>query len=434
VTRRLALVLGAVLFAGCGTTSPSAAPTTSPGSTATAVASANPDEARDAGWAADLDAIVPAIEANHPNPWHGTPRETLVAAVDQLKATIHTASDDELMVGAMRIVAMVSAAGQDAHTGVYVWGAGTYATHTLPLRLWVFPEGVAVVAAMPPYGDLVGRIIGSIDGTPVADVLATLDPLIPRDNPETVTLLAPRFLLTTEILHGAGVIDDPKRVTLGFSDDPSATIDVAAISTTDYNAWATPYGLHLPTRPDVPYLARSEEPIWFRVDAGSTLYIQYNRVARLAFDVLDPLRTALADPALTRVIVDVRHNYGGETLGYPPLVVALVKDAPSWSDGLYLIAGRNTFAAASLFTADLTYQTSVTVVGEPMGGSPSLYGNPTDETLPYSGLVVSVATQLYQPVSGDARLEIEPDLPVSLTLADFLAGRDPALEAIEARG
>ena len=67
-----------------------------------------------------------------------------------------------------------------------------------------FAEGVAIVAALPPYEGLVGQTLASIDGHPIADVIAALEPLMPRDNAQTVTLLTPRFLLTTEILHGTG--------------------------------------------------------------------------------------------------------------------------------------------------------------------------------------------------------------------------------------
>ena len=251
---------------------------------------AEPGADRVAGWTADLEAIVPGLERHHPDPYHSVSKADLVEAIADLEASIPTATDDELMAGVLRVVAMVSSAGRDAHTGAYVWGSGTYPTHTLPLRLWVFPEGVAVVDALPPYEALVGRVIASLDGHPIADVLEGLEPLMPRDNPATVTLLAPRFLLTTEILHGAGLIDDPAAVELAFDDDPATGVDVAAIPTADYNDWATPYGLHLPTRPDVPWLARSEEPVWTRLDPDGTLFIQYNRVTRLASGDLDALR------------------------------------------------------------------------------------------------------------------------------------------------
>jgi len=420
------------VLAACGGQAPSGttAPTAEPGTTATAASSPGPGADRIAGWTADLEAIIPALEQHHPEPYHSVSKEDLVEAIADLEASIPTATDDEMMVGVLHVVAMVSSAGRDAHTGAYVWGSGTYPTHTLPLRLWVVPEGVAVVDALPPYEPLVGRVIASLDGHPIADVLEGLEPLMPRDNPATVTLLVPRFLLTTEILHGAGLIEDPATVELAFEDDPATGVDVAAIPTADYNDWATPYGLHLPTRPDVPWLARSEEPFWTRLDADGTLFIQYNRVTRLASGDLDALRTAIAEPAVRRTIVDIRHNFGGETFGYPPVADALVERSPDWPGGLYLITGRNTFSAASLFAADLTARADVTVVGEPMGGSPALYGNADDVVLPWSGLVVSVATELFEPVPGDDRLELPVDLAAPITLADFLAGRDPAMAAI----
>lgn len=401
------------------------------GATATPAPPTAPADPRTAGWISDLESIIPGLERLHPDPYHSTPKATIAAAIAELEASIPTASDDALMVGVMRVIAMVSAAGRDGHTGAYVWGAGRYATHSLPLRLWAFPEGIVVVDALPPYEGLVGRTVATIDGQSIADVAAALDPLIPRDNPETVTLLLPRFLLTTEILHGAGLVADASRVTLGFADAPAAPVPVDAITTAAYNDWATPYGLFLPVRDDVPYLARSTEPFWSRVDGGTTLVIQYNRVNRLAGTALDSITTAIATPGIDRVIVDIRHNYGGDSFGYVPVADALVARSSALTRGLFLITGRNTFSAASLFTADLTNRTRVTTVGEPMGGSPNLWGNARDLSLAASGIVISVATEYFQPVPGDERIEIEVDRPVPLTLADFLAGRDPALASIE---
>ncbi len=435
--RAVALSLAAVvLVAACsGAPAPSATPIGSDASpTGTATAPRATENSRDAGWLSDLESIIPGLERLHPDPYHATPKAAIAAAIADLEASIPTASDDALMVGVMRVVAMVSAAGRDGHTGAYVWGSGTYPTHTLPLRLWAFPEGIVVVDALSPYAGLIGRTLATIDGKAIAEVGATLDPLIPRDNPETVTLLLPRFLLTTEILHGAGVIADPSRVSLGFTDAPGTPVAVDAITTAAYNDWATPYGLFLPTRDDVPYLARSTEPVWSRLDGGTTLMIQYNRVERLSGTARTAVETAIATRGIERVIVDIRHNYGGDSFGYVPVSDALATGAATWKKGLYLITGRNTFSAAALFTADITNRAPVTIVGEPMGGSPNLWGNARDLALTDSGIVINVATEYFQPVPGDQRIGTGVDRPVPLTLADFLAGRDPALDSIEGGG
>ncbi|MEO8470347.1 MAG: hypothetical protein ABI573_11860 [Chloroflexota bacterium] len=430
------VLIAVLLIASCGSGPASSVPSSHPpGATATAGGTpTSTSSARHAGWASDLDLILPGLDRLHPDPYHSTSKDAMSAALADLAGSIDGATDDALMAGVLRIVALVSASGRDSHTGAYVWGYGTFPTRTLPLRLWVFPEGVVVVDALPPYEGLIGRTVASVDGHPIADVLARLDPFMPRDNPETLTLLAPRFLLTTEILHGAGLIADPSAVPIEFADSPpTGPVVVTAVDTVDYNTWATPYGLFLPTRADVPYLARSTEPIWWRVDNGTTLYVQYNRVTRLSATTLGPLKTALATPGITRLIVDIRHNYGGESFGYQTVVDAMVAGAAGRTGGTFLITGRNTYSAASLFAAALTNRTAVTVVGEAMGGSPALFGNTRDVSLPFSGIVLNVATEFFQPVPGDERLGIAPDRAVPLHLADFLAGRDPALSAIEGR-
>ena len=95
------------------------------------------------------------------------------------------------------------------------------------------------------------------------------------------------------------------------------------------------------------------------------------------------------------------------------------------------MTGRNTFSAASLFAAKVQAGTSVTIVGEPMGGDPNAWGDPEDVTLPWSGLSVSVST-LFEvgTTSDDERLTIDPDVAVPLGFDDWRAGRDPALAAV----
>src|SRR4029453_10568322 len=63
------------------------------------------------------------------------------------------------MVGLLRMVARVSAKGRDGHTGAFIWGRGSYPVQSLPLRLWLFSDGLFVVDTLPPYRRLVGSRI-----------------------------------------------------------------------------------------------------------------------------------------------------------------------------------------------------------------------------------------------------------------------------------
>jgi hypothetical protein len=413
------------------TSSPVATPSATP-EQPSATSTPTPADARTAGWHTDLELLVPEMDRLHPELDHGVSIDELNAAVADLVAQIPSSTDDELMVGVLRVAAMVSTDGCDAHTGAYVWGSGTYPVHSLPLRLWLFGDDVYVVDALPPYERLIGQRLDSLNGHVMSDVLTALDPFIPRDNDQTLRLLMPRFLLTTEILHGVGLIDNVASVDLwyGTSTRNPQQVTVNAMPMSEYNAWAGPYGLHLPVDPDVPYLSNVDELLWHSgPDSSGTLYVQYNRV-----DPLGPnsLSDWLSDPAATTLALDIRHNFGGELSALEPVVFAVDTFAAEHPARTYVITGRNTFSAGSMLVGRLTEETDALVVGETMGGCPAPWADPEQLVLPYSGIPVSVST-LHElgAIPNDNRLAIDPDVPTELTVDDWTQGIDPAMGAID---
>jgi hypothetical protein len=381
--------------------------------------------------------LVPGMDRIHPDLTHDVSRESLDAAVADLIATIPDATDDELMAGVLGIVAMVSRKGCDAHTGAFVWGTGTYPVDSLPLRLWLFPgelaDSLVVVDALPPYQDLIGSTVDTIEGDEELDVRQQLMPLVPRDNDWTFRLLAPRYLLIPQVLRGLGIADDgPISLGLTTPEGGSRTVDVEPIPMAGYNAWAGPYGLHLPADPDVLYLSRIDDALWWtRLTDAGTLYVQWNRVDHIPLGTVNDLRIELHEPDADRVVLDMRHNYGGEVSAVDPMLELFKDPAVNRPDRLFVITGRNTFSAASLFVARADRDTEAAIVGEPMGGCPTAYGNPEELTLPFSGIVVDVADMLEVGVAADDEREtIEPDIAAPLTADEWAHGSDPALGMI----
>jgi hypothetical protein len=373
----------------------------------------------------------------HPNLTHSVTRAALDAAVADLSAKVATATDDQLLVGVLRIVAMVSSGGCDAHTGAYIWGSGSYPIDSLPFRLWLFPkedgagDDVRVVAAMPPYPMSIGEAIDAIDGHPIADVLAAIAPLVPRDNDQTIRLLTPRFLLIPQVLRGLGLADvGPITITFRPFQKSFGTIDVDPIPMADYNAWAGPYGLYLPADPRVLYLSRIDDLLWWQLlPDRETLYVQDNRIDPVPAAQLEALRTALHAPGVARVVLDLRHNYGGELSALDPIVQVFEDPVVARPDRLFIVTGRNTFSGGSLLVARLKHDTPTQIIGEPMGGCPTFYSDPSDLVLPNTGITVGVADDTAVGVApNDPRQTINPDVAAVLGWRDWFEGRDPALD------
>ena len=74
------------------------------------------------------------------------------------------------------------------------------------MRVYEFEEGVFITAAMDDHADLAGAQLVSMNGHPIADVLAALEPLVPRDGPATVPAFRPIYLLKVAVLRGLGLV------------------------------------------------------------------------------------------------------------------------------------------------------------------------------------------------------------------------------------
>lgn len=433
-----------LLAAGCtaspATPSSSAADTGTPVPSATSTDAASPslspDDARTLGWRMDLDRLITAREDVHPDPWHGIPRQEYVDAVEAVAARVPELTDDELLVEITRLAAMPTWAGRDGHGGIYPWGEGSYGVHMYPLRLYWFSDGVFVVDALAPYQDRVGARVAAIGGHPTEEVLAAVEPLVPRDNHQQVLTHSPRLIVAAEILHGLGFIDDPTEpVAFTFEADGEQVVaDVAPTTVERFEEWAGGYHTHSPpARPQgATWLRRPREPIWWERQAETgTLYVQYNFVAGGVPSVADELATTLAAGGVERVVIDARLNPGGNNTTYGPLL-RFVRDAAVAMPGrVYVIMGRATFSAAGNFVTEVEQSTDAILVGEDLGGSPNQYGDSLPAQLEHSRLILRVAPEyITMSARDDPRITISPDIPAPLSSVDYFADRDPAMDAI----
>lgn len=380
-----------------------------------------------------MQALGAGLRRIHPNPFWRQPEAevnaSLAAAPEHLAAL--EASDARAEV--MRLTARI-----DGHTGVYLGEAGF---HLYALHLYSFGDEIAVIAASDPT--LFGATVLSIDGMPTPAAAAAVTPYSPYDNVATIQLVVPTLLSTPEVLHAAGVIGDvdAPHYLVRLTDGTERTIDPDRVSWDEFAA-TDPRPIGMTKIVSIPWLARIDEPFWTTtLDRGSpgggdTIYLQYNEVVRQSgsrsIDQLaQDIDTTLGLGTVTRLVIDLRYNPGGNDLTYPPLLrVVTTHPALARPGSLVVLISRQTFSAAVLFAAELDKRTNAVFVGEPTGGSPNIYANPRPLKLPNSGIVVEVSSK-YFGTGGDSdhRDTIAPDIAVTPGLDDLLAGRDPVLDA-----
>jgi hypothetical protein len=429
----VALVATAVLLAACGGpgSSPAAtvaAPSTTPSAEPSPPTSPEPSTSAGPTAAGDLANLLETLERSHPEPFHGVSREEFVAALDAYEASLPDLTPDEAVVGLMRVWAMLSRDGRDGHQ--FAFPTQDHAGPVLPIRVYEFAEGLFVTDAMTPHESLAGARITAIAGTPIDEVLAAVEPLVPRDGPATVPSFRPILLLRTEVLRGLGIIGEGAvTVELELSDGSSTTVALDPAPIDAYTEWAGQFGMNqLPQDERVRYLA-DEEPFTATMLDGGTLYLRYRSIRPIG---TNEVRDLLEGGDVERVIVDIRQNPGGDNSTYLILRQLLEDFADARPGATTVLTDRVTFSAASNFATELERRTDARFVGEPMGGGLNFWDDVRWLELPNLPVPMRAAISVRHWVFADPddpRLTIDPDVPVEVTAADFFAGRDPALES-----
>jgi tetratricopeptide (TPR) repeat protein len=141
------------------------------------------------------------------------------------------------------------------------------------------------------------------------------------------------------------------------------------------------------------------------------------------------MATALEQPGVERLVIDLRNNTGGDNTLLRPLLVALISSKVNRRGGIFAITGPTTFSAAQNFVNRLENYTEAIYVGEPTAENVNFYGDPAGITLPHSHLEAAVSQLWWQDKDPrDKRTATFPEIAIEPTFRDYVAGNDPALQ------
>ncbi|MEQ1872529.1 MAG: hypothetical protein ABL953_02285 [Ilumatobacteraceae bacterium] len=398
------------------TTPASVIPTTS--TTISAAASA---------WIEDLEALDAGVRRLHPNPFWRVGEEewdARIAAARELLPTLNQRQSEMLF---FELAALL-----DGHSGIYPLQVGY---HFYALRLYHFTDGYFLLDGPDPTA--IGGELVAINGVPIDEAVGLVTPLIAHDNDKTIEVVVPMYLMISEILEGTGIVTDTAAPAFDIErpDGTHAILNPEPLLWEPYVEQFDGMPVGLPRADEPLSQSRRNNKYWWTM-VGDDLYFQYNNVLRGEGDdtidaIVAELRERLEVGDVRRLIVDIRHNNGGDYRTYRGLKELLLDPLVDRPGGLYIIIGRQTFSAAALFATELEAQAlNVVFVGEPTGGSPNVYADVRPVELPNWGIKVNVSTGYYDFASpDDPRPWIEPDIAVELSSADYFAGFDAILQA-----
>jgi len=403
----------------------------------------------DQQWREDLRFLAEKVDQEHRNPFDHVSSEAFWNEVEKLDRQIPQLEDHEIIVGMARLAALI----HDGHTRLTLPldpEAGTSQSHTqtkaagpslrfhfLPLRLYLYSDGLHVQSAAPEFKEILGARVIKVGNKKAEEALEAVRPVVHYDSDMWFKLIAPSMLTIPEVLHAQNLCDSKEQASFVFQTKTGQEKEytLKALDSKTKIQWIS---ANQESQNPLPlYLTNQEENFWFEYLADKKLmYVQLNSIRDKSEETIaqfsQRLFESLDSRNVEKLVLDLRLNGGGNNYLNRPLVLSLIRsDKVNRYGRLFTVIGRRTFSAAMNLVTDIEKWTQVIFVGEPTGNAPSHYGDSRKFVLPHSRLTARISSVYWRDWSVDEKRPwVAPDIKVELSSEEYAANQDPVLDRI----
>jgi tetratricopeptide (TPR) repeat protein len=394
-------------------------------------------------WRADLSQLAEEMPRYHRNLFHTITPPRFGLAVKNLHDRIPALARHQIIVEMAKIVAMIG----DGHTNIAPTRDPKIAFNALPVKLYLFKEGLFVRSARREYVDLIGSRVVRIGGVTADEAIARAGEMIGKDNEMDVKFFAPHLLIMPEVLNALGLSKDVRGaeftiekagkqrvITLPSSGPADLIPPDTDLTWLSKEGWAD---LRDGAKAPAPlWLKDPQNKFWYEYLPGPRIvYVQLNQVGNKENETLADFTRRLFEfidaNNPEKLVFDLRLNRGGNGTLLKPLLLAVIKSKLNRPGKLFAIIGRSTWSAAQFFLNDLEAYTDVTFVGEPSGSRGNIYGDSRKIVLSNSGITARASVYYWQDwVPWDTRKWTAPHLTAEPSVENYSSNTDPAMELI----
>ncbi len=417
-------------------------------------------------WMEDLDFLDNTIRNKHLDPFENISEEAFKEEVDQLRQRITDFSDSEIICEMARIVGLIGWGHSRLTLPVNTDHLAFYQGHSrnevewniqpfraLPLRFFLFEDGLLIQSTTKEYTSLIGYAITEIGNVPIANVLEKIRPYMSIENESAFKLNAPLRLGIFELLDLLGLTYHHEYVKLALSKNgQTKQIHIKPLSFSDNPKWYDHYALNDVKKPlwlsgtragmwDIVdsknFWVKDNQYFWFTYLADSEiLYIKINQIYDAVNEPIAGFMNRAVDTAhhydAQKIVIDLRHNMGGSNDVNRSVLLALLRWSKSKDYGkVFVIMGRHTYSAAMMLAVRLEEFVQVVFVGEDTGGKPEHIGDSRKFQLPNSKLTLRVSTIWHHDWFRGDRPSPFVHYPIPIASDKYLNGMDGALDWIK---
>ena len=369
-------------------------------------------------WKEDLEYLARQLPKRHKNLFHTISKEQFERKVADLSKRFPDMTELEIRIGLAEIVSSVG----DIHTYTEVSSTGG---PIVPIYHQKFGKDIYAVTATEEYSSVMGARLVGIGTHSIEEVVDRIRPILRLETEQMLFVDLPGWISSVDFLRIKGLWGSGESAIFRYErNGEEFPVEIKPFS-----------GMpNFISSKKVPmYRANAQTAYWFRfLEDGRVLYIQYNSCDNMESLSFEQFTRQVTDAAnlhpINKVIIDLRHNRGGNSEVINPLLKALQRD-PFRQARLYAITSPKTMSAGTRAACRLKTKLNAVVVGEPSAQKLTGYQDSRTFKLPNSGITVFYSTKFFNYDCGEGDLLI-PDSLIPMTADDYIAGRDPVLERI----
>jgi hypothetical protein len=390
-----------------------------------------------AKWLEDLEFLAREYPKKHRNLFHTVSREQFEKEVNSLKNKLPNISNNEVAVEFAKIGAVIGGGHTEISLTRSVPGFSMF-----PIQFSAFNGSLFVSAMESKNSKFIGMRLVKIGDTKVEEAFEKAKSIISRDPNNEVEFISsiPRLLVFAEILQGLKIIENVENVVFTF-EGKNKEISTLNLNAVEYEKIPSIAFVRFPEGSNLKSPLSSQNPrdnYWQTYLADSkAVYFKYNACRDQngkpsINEFTTQLFQSIKQNSAKRLIIDLRHNSGGNFHKSEPLISSIVNTPEINQKGkLFVILGRQTYSAAIATAILLKNKTNAIFVGEPPRGSPNFLEDVKSFRLPNSKIEID-----YSVGNPDLpKLPIDTvyfplDMTITPTLEDYLVGEDTILKKL----
>ncbi|MCF7885251.1 MAG: S41 family peptidase [Candidatus Marinimicrobia bacterium] len=376
-------------------------------------------------WKEDINYLAKELPARHPDLFYQLSEEEFNKKANWIKKNLAKWGYNKIVVELMKLVASVG----DEHTSI-----SPQTINFLPIRPYLFSDGMYIVAASNSYQDLIGKKISQVGNLSIEETRSKIKKVVSHSNKYWINHTLPQYICIPEILFGLDITKNDNGSIYNIE-------DVGPIEITLENDNSSLIYLHDHIANPLPlYLKNNNQNYWYTFLEDSTFgYFQYNRCREMDTismeECINNFWDSIQKSDVKNIILDMRRNSGGSNRPFYQFRKIIYNNPFTFirddAFHFFVIIGRRTFSAAVNECIFIMQYSKAIFLGEPTGGKPNHYGACQSFTLPNSQMHVQHSTKYITPHNFYTnRKALYPDYKYEMTFEDYKNGKAPIINAI----